>query len=54
VAVLLTWGAYRFVDRFLLEIRWLPAEWLMVAVLAGTAFGFLSSAVAVRRHLRMI
>ncbi|MQA89378.1 MAG: FtsX-like permease family protein [Gemmatimonas sp.] len=52
IAAFLTYLAHRFVSATLMEINWLPAEWLMLAVLAGSAYGLLTSAFAVRRHLR--
>lgn len=51
LAALLTWGAYRILDRTMFQIAWLPGEWVFVVVAAGTVFGLLSSMVAVRRHL---
>ena len=36
------------------DAAWLPAEWAIVGVLAGGVYGLVSSAVAVRRHLRSI
>lgn len=50
----LTYGAYRVVDATLLRVEWLPFAWVAAGVAAGTLFGFLSSAVAVRRHLRAL
>jgi cell division transport system permease protein len=54
LAVGLAWAAFRVVDRVLLRIEWLPLPWVVGGVLAGAAFGFLSSAIAVRRHLRAV
>lgn len=51
VAVALTYATYRMVSRGLLELYWLPGHWALIGVAAGAAFGLLSSAVAVRRHL---
>jgi cell division transport system permease protein len=50
----LTFGAFRLVDTVLLRIEWLPFAWVVAGVGAGIVFGFLSSAVAVRRHLRAL
>lgn len=50
----LTYLAYRVLDQAMFKLEWLPAEWLLLVVAAGTVFGFLSSAVAVRRHLRAV
>lgn len=54
LAVLLTWSAYRAVTAFLFTISWIPFAWAGAVVAAGVAFGVLSSAVAVRRHLREV
>ena len=54
LAVLLTWGTYRAVVGFLFGISWIPASWAAAVVSAGAAFGILSSAIAVRRHLREV
>jgi len=51
LALLLTWGAYRLVQTFLFEVSWMPSAWSAMVIGAGAAFGVLSSAVAVRRHL---
>ena len=50
----LTWGAYRILNGTMFQIQWLPAEWIVVVIVAGTLFGFLSSMVAVRRHLEEV
>ncbi|MBV9773447.1 MAG: ABC transporter permease [Gemmatimonadetes bacterium] len=50
----LTYAAFRLIDAVLLRIEWLPFDWVVAGVVAGTIFGFLSSAVAVRRHLRAL
>ena len=54
LALALTWGTYRAVVQFLFEVTWMPALWSAGVVAAGAAFGVLSSAVAVRRHLREV
>lgn len=54
LAVGLSYAAFRVVDTVLLRIEWLPFPWLVAGVAAGAVFGFLSSAVAVRRHLRAV
>jgi cell division transport system permease protein len=50
----LTWGAYRILNGTMFQIQWLPAEWIVGVIVAGTLFGFLSSMVAVRRHLEEV
>jgi cell division transport system permease protein len=54
VALALTWGTYQAVEHFLFRVSWIPASWAVAVVAAGTSFGILSSAVAVRRHLREV
>jgi len=54
VAVGLTFLAYRIVSVALIEVAWIPVEWVLLGVLAGTALGFAASALAVRRHLRAV
>lgn len=53
IAAALTYGAYRVIDQSLYRIEWLPSWWMLAGVAIGAVFGFLSSAVAVRRHLRV-
>jgi cell division transport system permease protein len=54
LALLLTWGTYKAVVGFLFGIAWMPGSWAAAVVGAGAAFGVLSSAIAVRRHLREV
>jgi len=54
VALALTWGTYQSVERFLFRVSWIPAIWAVAVVAAGASFGVLSSAIAVRRHLREV
>jgi cell division transport system permease protein len=54
IAVLLTWAACQVVDVSLMRLAWLPPEWAIGGIAAGAVYGFLSSAVAVRRHLRRV
>ena len=54
VAAVLTFLAFEAVSATLIQVMWLPAEWALAGVLAGGLYGLLSSAVAVRRHLRSI
>lgn len=50
----LTYLAWAALDRYLFRLSWVPSEWIVAVVLAGTVFGFLSSMVAVRRHLEAV
>ena len=54
VAVVLTALAHRLVSRFLFDIDWLPATWVLGGLLAGSLLGGLASVMAVRRHLREV
>jgi cell division transport system permease protein len=50
----LTWATYRLLGSTMFQVEWLPGEWIILTVLAGTAFGLLSSLLAVRRHLAQV
>ncbi len=50
----LTYGTFHGVDAYLFEIAWVPPNWIALGLLAGGAFGALSSALAIRRHLREV
>jgi cell division transport system permease protein len=54
LAALLTWGAYRVLSATVFKIEFLPGQWIVLVVAVGTLFGFLSSMVAVRRHLEEV
>jgi cell division transport system permease protein len=54
LAALLTWVTYRILGSTMFQVSWLPSEWIVVVILVGTAFGLVSSLVAVRRHLREV
>jgi len=54
LAALLTWGSYRVLSATVFRIEMVPGEWMVVVVIIGTLFGFLSSMVAVRRHLEAV
>lgn len=47
-----TWGIYTLISQRLFDLDWMPESWVLGGVAAGTALGVLSSAFAVRRHLR--
>jgi len=51
LAALLTYVTYRLLGSSKFQVEWMPSEWIVIVVLVGTAFGLLSSLVAVRRHL---
>lgn len=50
----LTYAVYRSVNAGLFRLAWLPPEWVVAAIAAGGVFGLMSSALAVRRHLRRV
>jgi cell division transport system permease protein len=54
LAIVLTWVAWRTVDRLLFRIEWIPAAWIGLGLVAGALFGALASTLAVRRHLREV
>jgi cell division transport system permease protein len=54
LAALLTFASFHFVTATLIEVSWLPAAWAAVGIVAGAAYGLISSALAVRRHLRTV
>lgn len=54
LSALLTYVAYRVLDATMLRIEWIPGPWVLVVIAAGTAFGLVFSAAAVRRHLRAV
>ncbi len=54
LAALLTFGSFHFVTATLIEVQWLPATWAMIGIAAGAGYGLVSSALAVRRHLRTV
>lgn len=50
----LTYLAFGVLNRYLFALSFIPAQWIAGFVVAGTVFGFLSSMVAVRRHLEAV
>ncbi|HEX9938509.1 MAG TPA: permease-like cell division protein FtsX [Longimicrobium sp.] len=54
LAALLTWGSYRVLSATIFQIEMIPGQWMILVVIVGTIFGFLSSMVAVRRHLEAV
>jgi hypothetical protein len=50
----LTYATYRGVYSYLLEVAWLPTEWIALGLLAGGVFGAIASALAIRRHLKEV
>ncbi|HET6764023.1 MAG TPA: permease-like cell division protein FtsX [Longimicrobiaceae bacterium] len=54
LSAVLTYAAFRVLDATMLRIEWLPGSYVLLVVATGTVFGLLSSAAAVRRHLRAV
>ncbi len=54
LAWLLTYATYRALYVYLFALAWIPPLWILIGVLAGAVFGALSSAFAIRRHLREV
>jgi cell division transport system permease protein len=54
IALLGTWSLYRIISGAVFALEWMPQEWIVTGIVAGTVVGGLASAVAVRRHLREI
>ena len=54
LSAVLTYAAFRILDATMLRIEWIPQGWVLLVIATGTVFGFLSSAAAVRRHLRAV
>lgn len=54
LAALFTWGAYRIIGATMFRLEFLPGQWVFLVVAIGTVFGFVSSMVAVRRHLEAV
>lgn len=54
LAAVLTYGASEVVSVALVQVAWLPAEWSLIGVAVGGAYGLFASAIAVRRHLRAV
>lgn len=54
LAVGLTFLVYRLVLRYLFDVAWVPASWVLAVLAAGVTLGVASSALSVRRHLREV
>lgn len=54
LAALLTYGAYRVVDRTLLPLEWVPEWWVGVGLVFAALLGMAAAARAVRRELKRI
>ena len=49
-----TYIVYRLLSDSVLELQWVPPEWVVIGLAVGALFGGVASARAVRRHLQEI
>ena len=54
LAVGLTYGTYRGVSTYLFDVEWIPEGRIGIGLLTGALFGAMSSAAAIRRHLKEV
>ncbi len=54
LALALTWGMYRAVERMLLSLAWLPGLWTAAGLAGAGILGMLAAGRAVRRELRRL
>ncbi|HVS09394.1 MAG TPA: FtsX-like permease family protein, partial [Planctomycetota bacterium] len=47
-----TFLVYRILSGHVVQLAWIPLEWVAVGLAAGALLGMLASAIAVRRYLR--
>jgi len=53
-ALILTYVTFRLLSNSLLQLEWVPLEWVVSILALGSVLGGIASAVAVRRHLQEI
>ncbi len=54
LALAATYGLFRVLSQTVLQLEWMPREWLVGGIGVGALLGVLASALAVRRHLREV
>lgn len=54
LALAITYALFRILSGAVVQLDWIPTSWIVAGIALGAAFGVLSSALAVRRHLRSI
>jgi cell division transport system permease protein len=54
LAVPATYLVFRLLSDSVMELRWMPAAWVLLGFAMGSIFGVIASALAVRRHLQEI
>ena len=50
----LTYGSYKGVSTYMLDVAWIPFSWVGIGLTAGLLFGTISSAVAIHLHLKKV
>ncbi len=54
IALAATRLAFSITSGALFEIEWMPVEWVLGGLIAGSLMGVLASAIAVRRYLKVV
>ncbi len=54
IALAATRLAFSITSGALFEIEWMPLEWVLGGLIAGSLMGVLASAIAVRRYLKVV
>lgn len=49
-----TYLVYRLLSDAVVELKWMPPEWVLVGLVVGSLFGMIASSRAVHRHLQEI
>lgn len=52
VAVAATRATFAVLDERFVDLRWIPAGWVVLGVLAGLAFGLVAAMAGVQRHMK--
>ncbi|TVP58827.1 MAG: ABC transporter permease [Gemmatimonadales bacterium] len=54
LAAAFTFASYLVVSRAVFQLDWMPLDWILMGIAAGTVFGVLASAFAVRKYLKEV
>jgi cell division transport system permease protein len=54
LALSVTWLTYAVVSKSVFQLEFMPLEWILFGLAAGGFVGVVSSAIAVRRHLKEV
>jgi cell division transport system permease protein len=49
-----TYLVYRLLSDAVVELKWMPPEWVLLGLVVGSLFGMIASSRAVHRHLQEI